>query len=358
MKSKTKVLVTFGVILAFAIGFIAGISTEYPKPQSTEGIAGTITKVKKFKNTKATENDIQLRDQLSQNQEQLTAIKNLLSIYYSNSILRSKLIGKVATEASKNETFNSAMALNIAELNSYSAFLDNSRADILAAIGTLENINESNPALIGNMVNQAVNVITQIRYRNVAVMNFMDNLNAYLNQYPQDASQELKDAFSLLATNELKNAILTKDLKTLKSVAQYNINAETPQGNLTQEAKAITQSDMEQLGTGFTDSEMLNAIMLILDSEKLGLSWDNEKLASFLNSESLNFDPFLFDKENLGAFWDSEVLGMLNLDSEALGSFMADSEALGFIMISDSDALAGIGAFDSESLGRAMQSIN
>lgn len=338
MKSKTKVLVTFGIVLAFAIGFIAGISTEYPKPQSTEGIAGTITKVKKFKNTKATENDIQLRDQLSQNQEQLENLKKLLSIYYTNSILRSNLIEQVTAEASKNETLKSGMALNIAELNSYSAFLNNSRADILAAIGTLENITESNPALVGNMVNQAVNVITQIRYRNVAVINFMDNLDMYIQQKPDEASPELKDAFSLLAINEFRNAIFTKDSKNAKLITQYNIDAEVSQGTITEDAKAIAQKDMEQLGTGFTDSETLGAILVILDSESLG------------------FNPFLFDNEKLASFRNSETLGLW--DSEALGAFMADSEALGFIMISDSDALAGIGAFDSESLGRAMQSIN
>ena len=331
MKSKTKILVTLGIISSFAIGFIAGVSTDYPKPQSTEGITGTIAKVKKYKNTKATEQDIQLRDQLVQNEEQLAALKSLLTIYYTNAILRSNLIDQVVAESSKNETLNSKLTMNLAELNSYSNFLDNSRADLLVAMDALEKINENNPALVRNSINQAVNIITQVRYRNVAVLDFLDQLNLYIEQNPDTAAQELKDSFNQLALNEFKNAIFTKDAKNAKLISAYNIDSETNMANINEEAKAMAKKDMEQLG--FTDSEVLGVINAIYDSEKLGLKMI-ETLASFRNSENLSH---FFDSEKLGAGFSSNA-------------------SLNFV--SDSEALAGIFAFDSESLNDLSSLIN
>ena len=342
MKSKTKILVTLGIISSFAIGFIAGVSTEYPKPQSTEGITGTIAKVKKYKNTKATEQDIQLRDQLVQNEEQLAALKSLLTIYYTNAILRSNLIDQVVAESSKNETLNSKLTMNLAELNSYSNFLDNSRADLLVAMDALEKINENNPALVRSSINQAVNIITQVRYRNVAVLDFLDQLNLYIEQNPDTAAQELKDSFNQLALNEFKNAIFTKDAKNAKLISAYNIDSETNMANINEEAKAMAKKDMEQLGTGFTDSEVLGVINAIYDSEKLGLKMI-ETLAVFANSE------------NLGGFFDSENLSGF-FDSEKLGAGFTSNASLNFV--SDSEALAGIFAFDSESLNDLSSLIN
>jgi len=134
--------------------------------------------------------------------------------YYTNAILRSNLIDQVVAESSKNETLNSKLTMNLAELNSYSNFLDNSRADLLVAMDALEKINENNPALVRNSINQAVNIITQVRYRNVAVLDFLDQLNLYIEQNPDTAAQELKDSFNQLALNEFKNAILQKMPKT------------------------------------------------------------------------------------------------------------------------------------------------
>lgn len=253
--------------------------------------------------------------------------------YYTNAILRSNLIDQVVAESSKNETLNSKLTMNLAELNSYSNFLDNSRADLLVAMDALEKINENNPALVRNSINQAVNIITQVRYRNVAVLDFLDQLNLYIEQNPDTAAQELKDSFNQLALNEFKNAIFTKDAKNAKLISAYNIDSETNMANINEEAKAMAKKDMEQLGTGFTDSEVLGVIITIFDSEKLGLKMI-ETLASFRNSENLNH---FFDSEKLGAGFTSNA-------------------SLNFV--SDSEALAGIISFDSESLNDLSSLIN
>lgn len=318
MKTNSKLLITLGIVLAFAVGFIAGIYTEYPKPSSTEGLAGTIAKVKKYRNTKATEDDIRLRDQLSENGDQLKAIQQLLSYYYVNSITRSKLIDKVVEEAEKVEGLEKNIAFNIRELKSYSVFLNNSRADLLAALFAIEDIKENNPAFIRNTTNQAINIVMQVRYRNVAVLEFIDNLENYINQNQDLATQELKNSYNQLAINELRNAILTNDERRAKLISSYNLDLGAPQGNIAQEAKSIAQKDIEQLSAVYTDSETLSRIVA-LDSERLG---------------------WFFDSESLESFWSSEALQLF--DTEKLGVFMADFESLAGIIIADSEELSFI----------------
>lgn len=308
MKTKVKIFVTFGIILAFAIGFITGISLEYPRPKKSDAIAGTIAKVKKYRNTKATESDIMLRDQLVQEGERREALVQLLSYYYMNSVSRSELIDQMVEATDQIPDLKTKMEFNLNELKSYSDFLNNTRNDILAAVLTLERVDQFNPAMVRNTFNQAVNIITQIRYRNVAVLDFIDNLDVYVKESEGSLPQSVNDAFNQLAINELRNAILTKDEKRTALISKYNIDTENTAGSVANEVKSAIQRDVEQLKVGFFDSEMLKAGFT--DSEILK--------AGFTDSEILNIIVF-FDAEKLGIILDSEALnGIVGLDKEVL----------------------------------------
>jgi hypothetical protein len=327
MKTKVKIFVTFGIILAFAIGFITGLSLEYPRPKKSDAIAGTIAKVKKYRNTKATESDIMLRDQLVQEGERREALVQLLSYYYMNSVSRSELIDQMVEATDQMPDLKTKMEFNLNELKSYSDFLNNTRNDILAAVLTLEKVDQFNPALVRNTFNQAVNIITQIRYRNIAVLDFIDNLDSYVKKSEASLPQQVSDAFNQLAINELKNAILTKDVQRASIIAKYNIDVESAAGSVANEVKSVIQRDVEQLKVGFfesemlkagfTDSEMLN-IIIIFDAEKLGIVLDTESISAFLDSQSL--DSFFSNLDDFGAFvTDSEALnGIVGLDKEVL----------------------------------------
>lgn len=326
MKNKTKFIITFGIILAFAVGFLAGITTEYPKPKNTEGLAGTIAKVKKFNNTKATEEDIKLRDELIKDSSKLEAVKQLITYQYTNSIARKGLIDNAIEAAKEDADFYSNNSFNINELKKYSEYLENSRMELLITIAALEKAKENNPVVTRNTLNQAINIITQTKYRNISVLEFAEDLNNYINNNSETVSPELKDAFNSLAINEFRDALLTRNTTAAKSLAQYNIKPDGSSVNLIEDTKSVANSDMEKLtmisgqfdseslGLLYSDSEILktgftdrlSAIMIILDTEKLG---------SFLNSETLGVSK---DAESLGAMgiWDSEQLSLW--DSETL----------------------------------------
>jgi hypothetical protein len=345
MKNKTKFIITFGIILAFAVGFLAGITTEYPKPKNTEGLAGTIAKVKKFNNTKATEEDIKLRDELIKDSSKLEAVKQLVTYQYANSISRKELIDN-AIEAAKEDTeFYSNNSFTIDELEKYSEYLENSRMELLITIAALEKAKENNPVVTRNTLNQAINIITQTKYRNTSVLEFTEKLYTYINNNSESVSQELRDSFNSLATNEFRDAILTRNTTAAKSLAQYNIKPDGSSLNLIESTKSVANSDLEKLAmvsgtfdseklgfyvdsetlnTGFTDR--LSAIMIILDTEKFGVFYDSDNLSAFMADKTLgsSTNPN-WDSEKLGTIWDSEKLSM--------GHGWWDSETLSLLVL-------------------------
>lgn len=324
MKNKTKFIIAFGIILTFAVGFLTGITTEYPNPKNTEGLAGTIAKVKKYKNTKATEEDIKLRDELIKDSSKLEAVKQLITYQYTNSITRKELIDNALEVAKEDADFYANNSFNIDELEKYSEYLENSRMELLITIAALEKTKENNPVVTRNTLNQAMNIITQTKYRNISVLEFTEELNNYINNNSEAVSQELKDAFNNLAINEFRDALLTNNTTAAKSLAQYNVKPNKSSENLIEETKLVANSDMEKLATvsgqfdseklgfyvdsetlntGFTDR--LNVIMIIFDTEKFGLFYDSDNLSAFMADKTLG--------SSTNPNWDAETLSLLVL---------------------------------------------
>jgi hypothetical protein len=70
MKTQVKLFIAIGLIAALCVGFLIGISIDYPKPNQTE-LAGTFGKAEKFHKVQMTAKDIQLRTELVKDTVQL-----------------------------------------------------------------------------------------------------------------------------------------------------------------------------------------------------------------------------------------------------------------------------------------------
>ncbi|MEI6049884.1 MAG: hypothetical protein WCS03_13345 [Bacteroidota bacterium] len=81
MKTKTKLLFAIGLMAALCIGFLIGISVDYPKLDVSE-LAGTFGKAEKFHKVQMTAKDIQLRSELLKDTAQL---RNMIQglVYFS-----------------------------------------------------------------------------------------------------------------------------------------------------------------------------------------------------------------------------------------------------------------------------------
>ncbi len=81
MKIKTKLLIAIGFIAALCIGFLAGISVDYPRLNKSD-VAGTFGKAEKYRKAQMTEKDIQLRSELVKDTAKLKSMIQGL-VYFS-----------------------------------------------------------------------------------------------------------------------------------------------------------------------------------------------------------------------------------------------------------------------------------
>ncbi|MDX9880997.1 MAG: hypothetical protein RBS73_02960, partial [Prolixibacteraceae bacterium] len=81
MKKSKNLFVIFGIIAALVAGFLIGISVEYPRLNNDE-LSGTIGKVSNYRNTKVTEADIELKNDLLADSVMRHSVKNFMNFYY------------------------------------------------------------------------------------------------------------------------------------------------------------------------------------------------------------------------------------------------------------------------------------
>jgi hypothetical protein len=81
MKTNSKLLFAIGLIAALGVGFLIGITVDFPKPDQSD-LAGTFGKAEKFHKVQMTAKDIQLRSELLKDTAQL---KNMIQglVYFS-----------------------------------------------------------------------------------------------------------------------------------------------------------------------------------------------------------------------------------------------------------------------------------
>ena len=81
MKTKTKLLFAIGLMAALCIGFLIGISVDFPKVNKSD-LAGTFGKAEKFHKVQMTAKDIQLRSELLKDTAKLRSMIQGI-IYFS-----------------------------------------------------------------------------------------------------------------------------------------------------------------------------------------------------------------------------------------------------------------------------------
>ena len=181
MKKKNNLLIALGIIAALTIGFLIGISVNYPRLNNHE-ISGTIGKVKNYRNTKATEADIELKNDLLADSVMLHSVKNFMNFYYVRALELGKNIDFAVAEANKNEAFKNKNASEITALENYGKFLGAARKDLLVAVAACRSAAGADPAFLRNAIAQANNMVAQMNYRNSAVLNFITSLDSFIQE--------------------------------------------------------------------------------------------------------------------------------------------------------------------------------
>ncbi|HCT93512.1 MAG: hypothetical protein A2X19_01500 [Bacteroidetes bacterium GWE2_39_28] len=357
MKRRTTIAVIVAVFFGIIAGFLIGISVEYPRVNN-DAISGTIGKVKKYSNAKATEAELKLQNDLASDTILLNSMKNYLNFYYANALDLGEKIEMAVNESKSNEDFSTKYNNNIAAIQRYGQFLNSSRTDLLMMLVLCNDPQNTNAVLLKNFSMQINNIVTRTNYYRNSVIDFINIIENYITEKPKASVKGLEKAHDLLAYNQAITAAVTNDkvlLKYLDKKRFFVTDMESGEVDAIKNKIEIDKLqlksfwDSEKLGTGFNDFEKLGFLdvekmgrIIAYDSEKLGITFfDSEKLGFLdvekmgrviaLDSEKLGFwsnissnelgRTLLFDSEKLGGFFDSEKLGAGFTDSEKMGAF-------------------------------------
>lgn len=327
MKTKSNLFIAAAVLLSLVAGFLIGISVDYPKLDSDD-LSGTVGKVKNYRNAKASEEDIRLRDQLVTDTLMAGNIMKYMQLQYVKAVQLSEVLEQASVEIEKEKNFKVKNPELLSSIEKFRTFLETTKPNFLLTVVSCSNAKGINPVLLRHSVTRSKETIVQMNYGNNAVLNLISALEDYITK-EKSADKQIKLAHDLLVRNQVGNALVFQDKVLMKYFEKKMLfGSVLPTSNVNIEENII--KDMETLkGIEIEDAEHLGANYT--DQEKLGLD-SFEKLNSLVNDVS---SLGMMDIENLGindaeklGFDDVEKLGFMAFDSEVLG-LVLDMESLG-----------------------------
>lgn len=354
MKKNSKLLMALAIVATFIVGLLLGLFIEYPKVNQDE-ISGTIGKVSNYRNSKATEADIELQNDLKTDRKMQQSVSTYMTFYYTKSIEFGKTIVFAVEQAKADKAFAEKHVAQIEAVEKYAEFLAATRKDLLMATLVCQSVEASSPEMLRNAIAQANNIIAQMNHRNSTVISFIESLDAYILKTGRAANENLNRAHDLLVYNQIGSSVVTKDKVLMKYFNKKQLFAKetkiTPvdiKGSMIKDLETLNTvyyTDMEKLG--FCDKENLG---LKSDTDELGLFMinDNEKLGFVIADMEILGSIIAFDAEKLGAgYTDKEKLGTGFTDTEKLSVNFTDTEKLGMAY----QDIEKLGIFDAEKLG-------
>lgn len=323
MKTKSNLFIASAILLALVAGFLIGISVEYPKINSDE-LSGTVGKVNNYRNAKASEADIRLKDQIAADTVMAGNIMKYMELQYVKALQLSAVLGQATAEIEKEKNFKVKNQELLSSVEKFRTFLETSKPNFLLVAATCNNAKEVNPVLLRHSVTRANEAIAQMNYGNNVVLNLISGLEDYIAK-EKSSDKQIKLAHDLLVRNQVGNALVFHDKVLMKYFEKKKMfGSDCPAASNTNLDESI-RKDMESLkGIEIEDFEQLGAAFY--DQEKLGFDNIESLSAGFTEASALG----VMDIEHLGIF-DFEKLGAV-LSNESLG-IIYDMESLGIIYL-------------------------
>jgi hypothetical protein len=203
MKTKTKLLFAIGFIAVLCIGFLIGISVNFPKPDNSD-LAGTFGKAEKFHKVQMTAKDIELRSELLKDTARLRSMIQGL-VYFSiftGDVCADIDLTIVAFKA-KGMGSQAGEGEIVKALQDYSDFIRNNN----------KTLNSTITLLSGFYLNDTANLSLDVEKN-------LKDFGAYvngLNQKNMVLSQALKSIDNFMLTGKTLQTN-TKEITQLKSI--------------------------------------------------------------------------------------------------------------------------------------------
>jgi hypothetical protein len=134
MKTKVKMIFAISLIAALFIGFMIGVSVDYPNPNKSD-LAGTFGKAEKFRKVQMTEKDLQLRSDLVKDTARLRSmIQGLVYFSLFTEELRTNLDMCTISFSAQGMGTQADESGKIKVMKDYSDFIRNNNASLNATI--------------------------------------------------------------------------------------------------------------------------------------------------------------------------------------------------------------------------------
>ncbi len=360
MKKRQLFTILISLIIGISIGIMAGITLTNPGVSMWEA-AGSIGRLDQYRHVRITQEDIQLRNELLEDDQRRQAFTEYLAFEYACNVQLGEHVRFAIQSVEAARDFHSAHFQVIDHLDNLNIFLDNARLRILEAMHAMQELDRDRVA-IQSRLKDAGNALVHSNQRSSILFDYLDRVQGFFDSADPKAYPDLYQSYGrifnhLVAVNTLKGNrpgiehLLAKrpmeeismlqlfDSQTLENATVFDaeklgvtLRAEISQEMLhNAEQLEFLVLDSEQHRFIFYSREQLEAIR-ITDAEQLG----------FYDAEQLGF----YDAEQLGVVWDAEQLGYV-LDAQILRAKM-DAEQLAFY---DLEQLGWFQFFDAENLG-------
>ncbi len=221
------------------------------------------------------------------------SVKAYMDFFYVRIANLENNINFAVKEARSVAAFRINNANQITALESYGKFLATVRKDLLFAVVACESPQETEPSLLTHSIVQANNIIAQMNYRSRAVLNFIIELDVFIQESRTNCPPGLKKAHDLLAYHEMVSSVILKDQVLQKFFEKKEIYAKDLKLAEPTDLMGIIKKDIESLKLkdhfGAKNLESITAETLKSPNraETEATAWDVTKLQDFLESEAL-----------------------------------------------------------------------
>lgn len=314
MTKNEKVRTALFVIVGVLVGFTIGISVDFPKTNESE-LAGTISKVDNYRNVKISEEDVKLRNELLTDTILYKRYMDYCKFQYVTAATMTSAL-ETAIKASEGlADFKNLNGSLIEGLKGYYNNIGHSRTELMHVIAILNEIDSADPSDVYMAMQNANTAIDQMKYKDDAVISFIDEAGRYLKGKNGGNIKMLSKAYNHLLLVQGTKAATLKDKpksKYLESKELMTSGGELNSYDATNVMNFIF-TDTQSLKAQFPDSEIntdiafseenltdvsnqLNAILVISSEVYAGCFMDASG-SQLLNVDNLNMDQ----TGNLGA---------------------------------------------------------
>jgi len=315
MKTKTKTFFIIGLAAALCVGFLIGVSVDYPKTDLSN-FAGTFGKADKYRNVQMTEKDIELRSSLMKDTALLKSTIQQLSYF---SVFTEKVSAQIdlaiLSFKAKGMGKESGEGEKLTALQDYSDFIKNNNKSLNTTIGMLAGFYANDPETVSVDVEKNLKdfgtYISKLNEKNVVLNQAFAGMDAFMiNNKVLHAHQaelvQLKSIRDQLTISGIELAgmmcdkaqigvllegIVFSQDNLIKLLGSDNLSASyTGTATETSKLQSLRKEDLnlvngtQQLGTSFTGQEDFKGIgSIVYNAGALMFLKSDGQMSSLLN---------------------------------------------------------------------------